>query len=224
VSGSAIPSDTVIQQVQQVRPLLRGWLHLVAFFVLFACSPILFSRCRTWSQVGWTLCFLLGVGAMLITSALLHRVNWTPSQRRAWRRADHSTIFLAISGTYFAIAGLTMHGTIRLVTLIIVGACTLVGIAIRQLSMNAPKWANTIPFLVMSWFAALVMPQIYRGGGPLCFALIVGGGVAYSVGAVFYGTKRPKLSPRVFSYHELFHAFTLIGVGMHFAAISVALR
>jgi len=48
--------------------------------------------------------------------------------------------------------------------------------------------------------------------------------VAYSVGAVFYGSKRPKLSPRVFGYHELFHAFTLIGAGLHFAAISVALR
>jgi len=221
VSRSTITGDTA---AAPVRPLLRGWLHLVAFFVLVACSPILLTRCGTRAQVGWVLCFLFGVGAMLLTSALLHRVNWTPAQRQAWRRADHSTIFLAIAGSYFAIAGLTMHGTIRLVTLIIIGACTLVGIAIRQLSMNAPKWANTIPFLVMSWFAALVMPQIYRGGGPLCFSLILAGGVAYSVGAVFYGTKRPKLSPRVFGYHELFHAFTLIGVGLHFAAVSVALR
>jgi len=221
VSRSTITSDAA---TTLARPLLRGWLHLVAFFVLWACSPILFARCRTWAQVGWVLCFLFGVGAMLLTSALLHRINWTPSQRQAWRRADHSTIFLAITGSYFAIAGLTMHGTIRLVTLIIIGACTLIGIAIRQLSMNAPKWANTIPFLVMSWFAALVMLQIYRGGGPLCFSLIVAGGVAYSVGAIFYGTKRPKLSPRVFGYHELFHAFTLIGVGLHFAAVSVALR
>jgi hemolysin III len=221
VSGPTISLGTV---TPVVRPVMRGWLHLVAFFVLFACSPILFARCQTWAQVGWVLCYLLGVGAMLMTSALLHRGNWTPSQRQAWRRADHSTIFLAITGSYFCVAGLTMHGKIRLVTLFIIGGCALIGIAIRQLSMNAPKWANTIPFLVMSWAAALVMPQIYRGGGPLCFSLIVGGGVAYSVGAVFYGTKRPKLSPRVFGYHELFHAFTLIGAGMHFAAISVALR
>lgn len=161
---------------------------------------------------------------MLMTSALLHRVNWSPSQRRAWRRADHSTIFLAITGTYFALAGLTMHGTIRMVLLIIVGASTLVGITIRQLSMNAPKWANTIPFLAMSWTALAVMPQMYRGGGPLCFAFIVAGGLAYSIGAIFYGTKRPKLSPRVFGYHELFHAFTLLGVGLHFAAVYVTLR
>ncbi|MEO9181282.1 MAG: hemolysin III family protein, partial [Acidimicrobiales bacterium] len=76
----------------------------------------------------------------------------------------------------------------------------------------------------MSWTAVAVMPQMYRGGGPLCFAFIVAGGLAYSIGAVFYGTKRPRLSPRVFGYHELFHAFTLLGVGLHFAAVYVALR
>ena len=161
---------------------------------------------------------------MLITSALLHRVQWSPSKRRAWRRADHSTIFFAITGTYLAIAGLTMHGTIRLVLMIIIGAGALVGIAVRQLALDAPKWANTLPYLVVSWAAVSVMPQIYRGGGPLCFSLIVGGGVFYSVGAVFYGTKRPRLNPRVFGYHELFHAFTLLGAGLHFAAISVALH
>jgi hemolysin III len=44
------------------------------------------------------------------------------------------------------------------------------------------------------------------------------------VGAVFYGAKRPQLSPRIFGYHELFHAFTLLGAGLHFAALYVALR
>ena len=206
------------------RPVMRGWLHAGGVAVVWGASPFLFARCATWAQVLWVLCYVVGVATMMGTSALFHRIRWNPRQRRAWRRADHSAIFFAISGSYLALAGLTMHGTIRMETLIVIGVCTLIGIAIRQLSMNAPKWANTIPFLVMSWFAALVMLQIYRGGGPLCFALIVGGGVAYSVGAIFYGTKRPKLSPRVFGYHELFHAFTLIGVGLHFAAISVALR
>ena len=140
------------------------------------------------------------------------------------QRADHSTIFLAITGTYLAIAGLSMHGTIRVVLMVIIGAGAAVGITVRQFAIDAPKWANTLPYLVVSWAAAAVMPQIYRGGGPRCFALIIAGGAAYTIGAVFYGTKRPRLSPRVFGYHELFHAFTLIGAGLHFAAISVALR
>ena len=220
---SATPETSTVQQSSE-KPLMRGWLHLVGAVVLFGCSPILLVRAHTWPQVGWVLCYVVGVGSMMVTSALFHRVNWSPSQRRAWKRADHSTIFLAITGSYLAIAGLTMHGTVRWVLIIIISSGAAVGIAIRQLALDTPKWVNTLPYLVVGWAAVTVMPQIYRGGGPLVFALIVAGGLAYSVGAVFYGTKRPRLSPRVFGYHELFHACTLLGAGLHFWALAVALR
>jgi len=211
-------------EAPHVNPLMRGWLHLVGAIVLFGCSPLLLLRARTWSQVGWVLCYVVGVGSMMVTSALLHRVDWSPARRRAWRRADHSTIFLAITGSYLAISGLTMHGTIRTVLIIIIAGGATVGIVIRQVALDAPKWVNTLPYLVVGWAAVAVMPQIYRGGGPWVFALIIAGGLAYSVGAIFYGTKRPRLSPRVFGYHELFHACTLLGAGTHFVALAIALR
>ena len=212
------------QRVVAQRPLLRGWLHVVGAIVLLGCSPILLVRASTWSQRGWVLCYVLGVASMMITSSLFHRVNWSPSKRRAWKRADHSAIFLAITGSYLGIAGLTMHGTIRLVLLLVIVGGAVVGITIRQLALDTPKWVNTLPYLVVGWAAVTVMPKIYRGGGPLCFSFVIAGGLAYSVGAVFYGAKRPKLSPKYFGYHELFHACTLLGAGFHFAALYVALR
>ena len=218
------PTGALEAPDQHTKPLLRGWLHLVGAIVLFCSSPILFAQAQTWSQVGWILCYVLGVGSMFVTSAIFHRVHWSPARRRAWRRADHSAIFLAITGTYLAIAGLTMHGTIRWVLMVVIGSGAAVGITIRQLALDTPKWVNTLPYLVVGWAAVAVMPQIYRGGGPLCFWLIVAGGLAYSLGAAFYGSKRPKLWPRVFGYHELFHACTLVGAGLHFWAIYVALR
>src|ERR1700691_63816 len=198
------------------RPLLRGWLHVAGAIVLACCSPILFLRAHTWTQVGWVLCFIVGVESMLVTSALFHRVRWSSVHRRAMKRADHSAIFLAITGSYLAIAGLTMHGTIRLVLLIIVIAGALIGVAIRQLALDTPKWVNTLPYLCVGWAAVAVLPQIYRGGGPLCFTFVVVGGLAYTLGALAYGLKRPRLIPRVFGYHELFHAATLVGVGLNF--------
>ncbi|HEY5266024.1 MAG TPA: hemolysin III family protein [Acidimicrobiales bacterium] len=210
--------------VAHVRPLLRGWLHVTGAIVLLACSPILLARTHTWAQVGWVLCGLVGVESMFITSALFHRVRWTPRKRRMFKRADHSAIFLAITGSYLAIAGLTMHGTIRLVLLIVVISGAAIGIAIRQLALDTPKWVNTLPYLVVGWAAVAVMPQIYRGGGFWCFFLVVAGGLAYTLGALAYALKRPKLSPRVFGYHELFHAGTLIGAGLNFWAIGLALR
>lgn len=210
-------------ETEPVKPLLRGWLHAVGVIVLLGASPILYARAQTWSQVIWVTCFVVGVSIMMLTSALFHRVNWSSAHRRAWRRADHSAIFAAIAGTYLAIAGLTMHGTIRVVLLVVIAGGTAVGVLIRQLALDTPKWVNTLPYLVVGWAAVGVLPQIYRGGGALTFALVVAGGVAYSVGAVFYGTKRPRLNPRVFGYHELFHAFTLLGVALTFTAIAAAL-
>lgn len=197
---------------------------MIGVVALVAASPILFARAQTWAQVGWILCYVVGVGSMMFTSSLYHRLQWTPTQRRAWQRADHSTIFLAISGTYLALAGLTMHGTVRLVLMIVIVVGAAAGTAIRQWAIDAPKWANTLPYLIVGWAAVTVMPQIYRGGGPTCFALIIAGGVAYSLGAAVYGAKRPRLVPAVFGYHELFHALTLVGAGLHFAALSFALR
>ena len=207
-----------------VTPHLRGWLHAGGLPLLLGASTVLFFRARSGAQDAWILCFVLGVGSMLFTSAFYHRLARSPQARRRWRRADHLAIFLAITGTYLAIIGLTLHGVLRVVVLIVLGAGTLVGIAIRQLTMDTQNWLNSTPFLVMGWAAIVVVPQIYRGGGPACLALVISGGVAYTLGAVVLGLKRPRLWPRTFGPHELFHALTLVGAGCHFAAVYLALK
>ena len=203
---------------------MRGWLHVVGAVVLLASSPLLFTRCVTRPQVIWVLCYVVGVTMMMVTSALFHRVHWSAVKRRAWRRADHSAIFLAISGSYLAIVGLTMHGTIRIVLIGIIVIGAFAGIGISQFALDAPKWVTTLPYLVVGWSAVAFLPQIERGGGPTVLSLVIAGGLVYSIGAGVYGAKRPRLRPAFFGYHELFHAFTLVGAGLHFAAIYLALR
>ena len=63
-------------------------------------------------------------------------------------------------------------------------------------------------------------PQLYEGLGATGFFLILGGGLAYTVGAVIYALKRPDPWPMVFGFHEVFHVFTIIGAGLHFGAIA----
>lgn len=213
-----------MSQEPAAKPTWRGWLHLVGAVVVLACSPLLFVYARNAAGVGWTLAFVIGVTVMMGTSALFHRVTWSPRARRAWKRADHSAIFAAISGSYVAIAGLTMHGVARILLLSIVGVGTIVGVTIRQLALDTPKWVNTLPYLVVGWAAVAFLPQIVHGGGLAVLLFVLGGGLAYTIGAVCYGLKRPTLWPKTFGYHELFHAFTLVGVSLHFVAIDLALR
>ena len=205
------------------RPLLRGWLHFAGSIALLIALPFVVARANTWTQVAWILCYFVGVFSMMGTSALFHLVHHSPRRRRALRRADHTTIFLAIAGSYYAIAGLTMHGDVRLVLLAVIAVGSAVGITIRQVAHDAPKWAKTLPYLVVGWAAVGFIPQITRGGGLGCTLWIIVGGLAYSVGAVVYGAKRPRLNPRVFGYHELFHALTLVGAGAHLVALWLAL-
>jgi hemolysin III len=192
--------------------------------VLLGCSPLLFLRAHSAAAVGWSVAYVVGVALMMSVSALFHRVQWAHHARRILKRLDHSMIFAAISGSYVAIAGLTLRGTTRWVLLLIIGIGSVTGILIRQFAIDAPKWVNIIPYIVVGWAAAGVLPQLLHGGGGVFLGLVIAGGLSYTVGAIFYGAKRPRLNPKVFGYHELFHVCTLFGAGFHFAAIYLALR
>ena len=50
-------------------------------------------------------------------------------------------------------------------------------------------------------------------------ALTLVGGLAYTIGMVFYATRRPRLFPRIFSYHELFHVLVVVGSVAHFVVV-----
>ena len=67
----------------------------------------------------------------------------------------------------------------------------------------------------------LWMPRIIDTLGVGAVVLILLGGLFYTVGAVIFMTKRPRLLPRSFSYHELFHVFVVTTSAFHFSAIFV---
>jgi hemolysin III len=202
------------------RPLLRGWIHLVAFCVTLVVGPILIAQARTAEQTFVLVVYILSVLALFGVSAAFHRVRWSPTARRRMRRADHSTIFIGIAGSYTAIAGLALHGWARVLVLILVWGGAAAGITLRQVWLDAPKWAVALPYVVMGWCAIAVVPQLGRGLGWAGFWLLLAGGACYTVGAVIYALRRPNPSPAVFGYHEVFHALTVVGASLHFAVIA----
>lgn len=205
---------------EDLRPKLRGWLHLgalapaaVAGALLAAHGPTAVSRVAL-AIYATTLTALFGV------SAAFHRVRWSSAARRRMRRADHTTIFLAIAGTYTAVAVLALQGWAEVTILAIVWVGAVIGITVRQLWLEAPKWAIAVPYVVVGWCAVVVLPQLWRGLGPAGFTLLVTGGAAFSVGAAVYARRRPDPFPRIFGYHEVFHACTVVGAILQFAAIA----
>jgi hemolysin III len=221
-SAADVPTDTADRsdQVEPVKPKLRGVLHEVAFVVSLVTGAVLVWIAPTLGSTLIMVVYAASVSLLFGVSALFHRHTWGPVGRRRMRRADHSTIFIAIAGSYTAVAGIALSGWARTVLLCMVWGGAVVGIVLRQVWLDAPKWVIALPYVVVGWAAVVVLPQLYRALGPTGFALLLAGGLAYSAGAVVYALKRPNPVPGVFGYHEVFHACTIVGATLHFVLIA----
>ncbi|MDE3086241.1 MAG: hemolysin III family protein [Acidobacteriota bacterium] len=202
------------------RPVLRGWLHLGAVVAMAMGGPLLAARAANPGEAAALAVYSLSMVALFGVSAAFHRIRWRPTARRRMRRADHATIFFGIAGTYTAVAVLALAGWAEILVLTLVWAGAAVGISVRQVWLDAPKWAVTVPYVVVGWCALAVMPQLLAGLGGVGFLLLVLGGAAYSAGALVYARRKPDPVPGVFGYHEVFHACTVVGAAFHFAAIA----
>lgn len=217
-----ITPPTPGDSVPLVKPRLRGWIHagtfpfaLAAGIVLIALSP------PTAPRVAATI-FAITTVLLFGTSAIYHRGNWSLKTNAMLRRADHANIFLIIAGTYTPLAVLLLSKSAATVLLIIVWSGALLGLGARIVWLNAPRWVYTPIYLALGWVAVGYMGEFWKGGSPAIVWLICIGGLAYTLGAIVYALKRPRLSQKWFGFHELFHVGTVIGWGCHYAAVLVA--
>jgi hemolysin III len=214
--------STVDRVVETVKPHLRGWIHaavtplvLVASIVLVVLSP---TPAAKWSTA------VFGLSAVMLfgTSAVYHRGRWSPRVSGVLRRLDHTNIFLIIAGTYTPLAVLLLPARTAKILLIIVWSGALVGLLARVFWLGAPRWFYVPVYVALGWVAVAFLPQFWREGGPTLTWMIIIGGLAYTLGAVVYGTKRPNPSPRWFGFHEVFHVLTVVGYTCHYVAVSIA--
>jgi hemolysin III len=205
---------------EPVKPRLRGVFHQVAFLVSLVSGTALVIAAPTTASALMVGVYAVSVSLLFGVSALFHRHTWGPEGRRRMRRADHSTIFVAIAGSYTAVAGIALNGWARTLVLSVVWGGAAAGIALRQLWLDAPKWVIALPYLVVGWAALAVLPQLERALGGAGFILLLAGGVAYTAGALVYALKRPDPVPGVLGYHEVFHACTIVGAILQYVVIA----
>ena len=75
--------------------------------------------------------------------------------------------------------------------------------------LRTPRWVLAGMYLGVGWIALLVAPALLGRFSPPALALLAGGGALYSLGALCYATRRPRLWQSVFGYHEVFHVLTI---------------
>jgi hemolysin III len=206
-----------------VKPRLRGWIHLGSFpLVLLAGAGLVALAPDTRTRVA-TAVFGLTAALLFGVSALYHRGTWSPRAEGVLKRLDHSNIFLIIAGTYTPFAVLLLEDGAARLLLTVIWLAALVGIAFRVLWVGAPRWLYVPAYIAMGWVAVAFLPEFLDGGGPLVLALVVLGGVLYTLGGLVYGLRRPDPSPRWFGFHEIFHVLTVVAFISHYVAVSLAI-
>jgi hemolysin III len=222
-------TPTRLRPVDIGKPRMRGWLHTYAFFAAIAAGVVLCTLAATVSgrhgvaPVLSCAIYSLTVCGLFGTSALYHRRVWSPRGYQIMRRLDHSMIFVFIAGTYTPFSVLLLSHVKALVILSVVWGGAVLGVALKVVTPNAPRWASTPLYIALGWVAVAVLPDILHAGGLVALVLLLVGGAFYTVGAVFYALRRPNPWPRTFGHHEFFHACTLLAAVCHQVVIYFAL-
>ena len=203
------------------KPRLRGVSHQWAFFVSLALGAALVLTAPNGEAMAVAGIYAATVATLFGTSALYHRINWrTDSARRWMRRLDHSAIFLLIAGSYTPFAILVVDGTMAEIITAVVWGGALLGILLKLVWIDAPKWLAAAAYVALGWVAVIVMPEMMSDLGITATALVAAGGLLYTVGAVIYAMRRPDPSPTVFGYHEIFHLLVIAAAGLQYAVIA----
>jgi hemolysin III len=200
------------------KPLLRGVSHEVAAAFALAGGVALTQVAEGPRGRVAAIVYGLSLFALFAISALYHRPRWSPRPYTFMRRLDHAAIFLLIAGTYTPIC-LRVPEAGGTALLAVVWGAALAGVVFAVLWPRAPKWLNALLYVALGWAVVPLLPALARALGPVGLGLLTGGGVIYSIGAVIYALRRPDPFPRVFGYHEVFHALVIVAAAVQYAAV-----
>ena len=192
------------------RPLLRGYLHAgAAVAAAFGGTYLVVRSGDDRPEQLSMLVYGAGLTWLLAVSALYHVRTWSPARRAILRRVDHANIFVLIAASNTPFAVNVLSGWWRVGILGAVWAVALVGVGVAVAGVQLPRWARAGLYVGMGWIAGVALGPLAEALPWPAMALLIGGGVLYSVGAVLYARKWPTLWPRVFGYHEAFHLTTI---------------
>ncbi len=202
-----------------VRPLLRGWLHLICFFLAIPAGVIVITLASSPSARVGAAVYAAGLIALFGVSGLYHRGGWSPVWHTRMQRLDHSTIFVMIAGSYTPICLIVLDGWVSVAMLVIAWSGAAMGVLLAWTGGHRSHLLRSGLYIALGWAAVVATPQLIQRLSVAELVLIAVGGVLFTVGAVFLFTNWPDPFPRVFGYHEVWHTLVVAAVVCHLIAI-----
>lgn len=194
--------------------LLNVLTHGVGTIIaVFASIALLYQSnhlsISSWMSV-WVYCFGL---IFVLASSTLYHGSKTIKQRHWYKKLDHTAIYYLIAGTYTPLLYLNIPTAKSHYILIALWTITAIGTIFKIFFAHRFEKLSLAAYLSMGWFAILMFDDMRQYLAPDCLKLLVLGGVAYTVGAIFYALEKIRYT------HAIWHVFVLLGAAAHFLAI-----
>lgn len=159
-------------------------------------------------------CVVYGVSLVVLYAAsTIYHGTTSPKLKRRLQVVDHCCIYLLIAGSYTPF-GLVIAGEwFGRGLLTAFWGIAITGILVKLVVRDRFPAINVVSYLVMGWLGVFAVQPLFNALGIVPVALAVAGGIAYSLGVVFFPWKSIK------HHHAIFHVFVLMGSIFHYAAV-----
>jgi hemolysin III len=201
-------------------PVMRGVTHFWAFWCALAGTIPLVALAPSAPARAAALVYGSGMCVLFAGSATFHRYKCGPRLRALLCRIDHSAIFVFIAASYTPVALLVLDGPTGTALFAAAWAGALAGVALSLAWVGAPRVLFAGTYVALGWIALVAVPELVSRLPVAPLVLMAAGGILYTVGAVVYALRRPDPWPRVFGFHEVFHALVIAAAATHFVAMA----
>lgn len=156
--------------------------------------------------------FIISLFLMFLSSTIYHSMSYDSPQKYILRIIDHSMIYIAIAGSYTPIALSLVEGWLGILIIILQWGITIFGILYKVFSPKINDHFSLFLYLFMGWLVVFIIPAILQKTNLTFALLMLGGGIAYTIGAGFYAKKKPY-------FHMIWHLFILLASILQYIAI-----
>lgn len=202
-------------EVSRVEEWVNSITHYFGVVLALIGTGALLIRTLQTGNVGYI------VGSMLFCFSLIllysmsgtYHILYTGKLKRVFKILDHSAIYILISGSYTPYLLGFFDGHVKWVLFFAQWGMTLLGIVFKIFFTGRFKLVSTLVYLFMGWMIIFVFDDLKTLISPLSLKFLIAGGIAYSVGTIFYGMKKVRFM------HGVWHLFVLAGSILNYLSV-----
>ena len=194
--------------------LINAYSHGLGAVLAFIAAIFLIVKGYGLPLGQWISLWVYGLSlVLLLSSSMLYHFAQDERKRYWYKKLDHTAIYYLIAGTYTPFLSIGIPTAKAHYLLIALWIIALIGTLFKLVFIHRFQKVSLAAYLVMGWLAVLVMDDMQRYLSKDAIQLLIAGGLAYTVGTLFYALKNVRYT------HAIWHVFVLLGAGLHFLAI-----